>query len=95
MTKKFELPDGFHPDYEKDFEVSGPTGPRIKVQVQYLGPLPAVDKPMKPEIFLYAIYQYEELVEAGLLEWNPKNGPITLQEVGKSLALQWGTHYPG
>lgn len=94
MSQNFEFPKDFQPEYEKDFEVFGPTGPRIKVQLQYIGPLPEVGKPAQPEIFLYAIYQYGDRVEGGRLEWNPKNGPITDHEVAKALALQWNTHSP-
>lgn len=94
MTDKFEFPDNFRPSFERDYEVFGPTGPRINVQIQYLGEIPEVGKPTKPEVFLYAIYQYGDRVEGGKLLWNPENGPLTLQEVGKSLALQWSTHSP-
>jgi hypothetical protein len=87
-----EFPKDFRAEYEREFAVFGPHGNRINVRVQYVGPLPEVGKAMEPEVFLYEIYQDGVRIECAKVEWSPENSPIALDEVAKSLALQWNTH---
>lgn len=94
MAEKFDWQNPLRPKYKNDYWVFGPLGSRISVRIQYLGPVPDVGLPLKPEVFLYEIYLHGGRVENGRVEWNPKNGPMSMQEVAKALALTWNTHHP-
>lgn len=94
MSEKFDWQNPLHPKYENDYWVFGPLGDRIKIRIQYLGPVPDVGLPLKPEVFLYEIHLYGDCIERSRVEWNPKNGPTSMQEVARALALTWGSHHP-
>ena len=92
MIEKFELGSGFRPSFEKDFDLPAViNGTQINIQIQYMGPIPEVGKPLQYEIFHYAIYQYGQRIESGLLKWDPRNGPLTVPEAAKALFLYWTT----
>lgn len=84
MIEKAKLPANFKSDFEQDFRVFSS---RFIVKIQYVGPIPSMSKPKEPEVFWFAIYQHDELVDSGVVEWDPENGVLMFEELAKAVLL--------
>lgn len=84
MFKQGAVPADFRPDYIKDFVFFGI---HFVVKVQCIGPLPEVGKVNEPEVFWFAFYHLDELIDSGTLDWDTENGALTYDEVATAVLL--------
>lgn len=88
MFKRGALPFSFHPNSVKDFVVFGT---HFTVKMQYMGPIPSMSKLQEPEVFWFAFYRrdemLDELIESGTLDWDSENGPLTYDGVATAVLL--------
>jgi hypothetical protein len=84
MFKQQPVPANFQPDFVKDFVVDGL---QFTVQVQYMGPVPSMSGAKEPEVFWFAFYHLNELIDSGTLDWDPENGALTYEKVAAAVLL--------